>query len=407
MATKTPPQRLRAVGEYEILERLASSDSSTTFKARHADTGELVALKVATSLVMQNPVLLKRFEQEYTLLRGLDHPHLVHTLGRGYHGEIPYLLLEHVEGGSLGERIERQGKLAEAEAVRLITQVGEALHYAHQHRIIHRNVKPDNILLGDDSTAKLADLGLAKDCEVDAYLTRPSSTLGTPNFMAPEQFQDARSADRRCDLYSLAATLYMTLTGELPYRGRGLMSILKKKLDNDLAPPRKLVPEISPWVEAALLRALDVNAKVRHASCSEFLDEINGLSQLAQGQVTAQVSVSRDAKQPASATGKSNRRAAKRFPSQMQGFCETVQGKKGGCWEVLIQDVSADGVGLVVSRRFEPRTVLLLELNPTAESPGRRLLVRVVRSTPLQRRRWLLGCDFGVRLNDEEVRSLL
>jgi serine/threonine protein kinase len=391
MAVKVASPRQSRIGEYEVISRLAQSDLSSTFKARHPTTGEVVAIKVAGPTIAQDLVLSKRFEQEYTLTRNLDHPHLVRALHFGYDGDRRYIVLEYVPGTSLGALLEEVGRLREADAVRIIGQVGKALHYAHQHRVIHRNVKPDHILLAEDGTAKLADLGLAKDHEVEACLTRQCSGLGTPNFMAPEQFNDAKNADRRCDVYSLAATLYMAVTGDLPFQSRGLMGILRKKLENTLVPPRQLVPELSTHLEAAVMRALDVNPRVRHASCQEFLDELDG-----------KVAPAR----PIS-NGRAERRAKVRFPSQLTGVCQPLQSRKGGRWDVVLQDVSGDGLAMVLCRRFELRTVLLLELNSTANQPCRRMLVRVVRIQSLPASSWLLGCDFGIRLSDEEVKTLL
>src|SRR5262249_20076947 len=160
--------------------------------------------------------LRKRFEQEYHVASSLDHPNLVRALELGDHDGAPFIVMELVDGPSLGDQIERDGKLQEAHAVRIISQVAEALEAGHKQRIIHRDVKPDNILLASDGLAKLTDLGLCKDIEGGDGLTRTSSGLGTPNFMAPEQFSDAKHADARCDIYSLGATLYMAVTGQLP-----------------------------------------------------------------------------------------------------------------------------------------------------------------------------------------------
>ncbi|HVS40564.1 MAG TPA: serine/threonine-protein kinase, partial [Gemmataceae bacterium] len=267
---------VRVIGDYETIQRLGVTDLSTVYKARHRISGLTVALKTPGEFVVRNPVLLKRFEQEYTVCSSLHHPHLVRALESGRDGETPYIALEFVDGPSLGDRIQKEGRLPEAEAVRIVTQTAEALHYAHQHRIIHRDVKPDNILLDADGRAKLIDLGLAKDFEADLQLTKPSAGLGTPNFMAPEQFSDAQHADPRCDVYSLGATLYMALTGVLPFNGRGVGSVLKKKMSNDLVPPRKLVPVISRWIETTICRSMDVNPRGRPASCLEFIEGLRG-----------------------------------------------------------------------------------------------------------------------------------
>jgi serine/threonine protein kinase len=383
------------IGGYEVLERLATTEMGSVYKALDAATGDLVAVKVAGPAVTGNPVLRRRFEQEFKVTRGLYHPHLVRALCSGRNGDRPFMVLEYVDGPSLGERIARTGRLPEAEAVSLITQVGEALHYAHCHRVVHRDVKPDNILLTADGRAKLADLGLAKDTDSDAGLTRDSTGLGTPNFMAPEQFKDARHADRRCDVYSLGATLYMAVTGELPFRARGALGVLKKKLGNELVPPRQLVPDLSAWVEAAIVRAVAANPRARHGSCLEFVEEVSGGGAWQQA-----------APVPPPKPGGPERRATVRYPSRKGSSCQPLRGDKDRSWRATIRDVSADGVGLVLERRFEPRTVLALELAPTETEPARRTLVRVVRVTPLASRRWLLGCVFAARMGEDDVQAM-
>jgi serine/threonine protein kinase len=404
MAVTAATSPLRVIGEYEVVQRLAHSDLSSIYKARHPATGRVVAAKVPGPEVVGNPVLLKRFEQEFTVASSLRHPHLVRALQFGRDGETPYILMEFVDGPSLGDRIEQDGRLPEAEAVRILTQVAEALHYAHQHRVIHRDVKPDNILLAPDGSAKLTDLGLAKDFEADMHLTRASAGLGTPNFIAPEQFNDAKHADPRCDVYALGATLYMALTGVLPFRARGVMGVLKKKLDNDLVRPRQLVSVMSPWIESTICRSMDVNPRVRPASCLEFIEELKGCA--ASPPAAAKAS---PAARPTVSLGRrdQDRRAAVRYASGKEGPCQALCSEKQVRWVAEVRDVSADGIGLVMNRRVEPRTILTLEFPATDQEGARRLLIRVVRVQALSKRRWLLGCVFARRLGEDEVQTMI
>ena len=406
MAVKAAKSPLQVIGDYEVVQQLAHSDLSAIYKARCPATGRLVAVKTPGPGVVGNEVLLKRFEQEFTVASSLRHPHVVRALQFGRDGDRPYIVMEFVDGPSLGDCIERQGRLPEAEAVRIVTQIAGALHYAHGRRVIHRDVKPDNILLAPDGQAKLTDLGLAKDFEADMRLTRASAGLGTPNFMAPEQFRDAKNADPRCDIYSLGATLYMALTGELPFRARGVMGVLKKKLDNDLVPPRKLVPVMSPWIEATICRAMDVNPRARQASCREFIDELSGSRAVP---ATATVVRTSAAAQPTISpkSRSQERRASVRYESGKECPCQALCTEKEVRWVAEVRDVSADGIGLVVNRRFEPRTVLTLEFPATDQEGARRLLIRVVRVQAQSRRRWLLGCVFARRIGEEEVRTMV
>src|SRR5437762_7357986 len=186
--------------------------------------------------------------------------------------------MEFVEGESLGQKIERDGRMPEAEAIRVIGQVAQGLHRAHKQNLIHRDVKPDNILVTSEGIAKLADLGLVKETETDLNLTKTGRGLGTPHFMAPEQFRNAKNADIRCDIYSLGATLYQMVTGELPFRSNGPLDAWMKKIQNDLTPPRRLVATLSERMEWAILRAMSANPEKRPASCREFIEDLTGHS---------------------------------------------------------------------------------------------------------------------------------
>jgi serine/threonine protein kinase len=186
--------------------------------------------------------------------------------------------MEFVDGESLGAKIERDGKLPYADALRIIVQVAQALHRAHKMGLIHRDVKPDNILINREGQAKLADLGLVKEVDADLNLTKTGRGLGTPHFMAPEQFRNAKNADIRCDIYSLGATLYMMVTGELPFRSTGPLDAWMKKINNELLPPRKLIPDLPERIDWAIRRAMNSDPEQRPLSCREFVEDLTGHS---------------------------------------------------------------------------------------------------------------------------------
>jgi serine/threonine protein kinase len=276
MALKEPATTLGTLGNYDLLNKLGEGSMGTVYKACHWTTREVVAIKVMPANIARKPMLLKRFEQEFRIANRVDHPNVVRVLEYNGHEAEPYLVMEFVDGVSLGDRLERERRLTEGEALRLIVQVAEGLHHSHQLGLLHRDVKPDNILVTQGGTAKLTDLGLAKEMDAAAELTRTGTGLGTPNFMAPEQFRDAKNADVRCDVYSLAATLYQMVTGELPFGTGDPVRILMGKMSNGLTPPRKLVPSLSERIERAMLRGMDPEPERRHASCQEFVDDLLG-----------------------------------------------------------------------------------------------------------------------------------
>src|SRR5579872_1990586 len=233
------------MGPYELLEQIGQGGMGVVYRGRHVETGQIVAVKVMTAESMREPVLLKRFAKECSVAARLHHPHIVRGLDFGVENERPYLVMEFVEGQSLGQRIRQHGPLPEADAVRFIVQIADALHLAHQTKLIHRDVKPDNILLTKDGQAKLTDLGLIKDLDAGTILTKPRSAMGTVVFTAPEQFENAHEANALCDVYGLGATLYYALTGVMPFQARGNLTLLQKKLRNDFPTPRRLVPTLS------------------------------------------------------------------------------------------------------------------------------------------------------------------
>jgi serine/threonine protein kinase len=267
----------KSVGNYDLLEKIAEGGMGAVYRARHRPSGQIVAIKIMPSHTAQNAVLLKRFEQEFRAASRLDHPNIVRALDFG-DGDTPYLVMEFVEGESLGQKLQRDGRMTENEAIRIIAQVAQGLHKAHKRNLIHRDVKPDNVLVRPDGVAKLADLGLVKETETDLNLTRTGRGLGTPHFMAPEQFRNAKHADIRCDIYSLGATLYQMVTGELPFRSNGPLDAWMKKIQNEVTPPRQLTPSLSERVDWAILRAMSADPEKRPASCREFIEDLTGKS---------------------------------------------------------------------------------------------------------------------------------
>jgi serine/threonine protein kinase len=279
MSWDTSKPVLQAIGKYDLLEKIAEGGMGTIYKGRHRESGQLVAIKLMPAHLAANQVMLKRFEQEFRAASMLNHPNVVRALDFGQDGATPYLVMEFVEGESLGQKLERDGRMPDADAIRLIAQVAQGLHRAHKQGMIHRDVKPDNILVTPDGQAKLADLGLVKEVETDLNLTRTGRGLGTPHFMAPEQFRNAKNATVQCDIYSLGATLYMMVTGELPFGStNGPLDAWMKKIQNEIIPPRELVATLSERVDWAIRRAMSAAPEQRPATCREFVEDLTGHS---------------------------------------------------------------------------------------------------------------------------------
>jgi len=267
---------LREIGNYELITKIAEGGMGAVYKGRHRTSNAIVAIKIIPAETARNPVLLKRFEQEFRAASLIDHPNVVKAIEYCAVGPAPFLVMEFVEGLSLGEQVERDGALSEEFAIHLIAQVCEGLHRAHKQGLIHRDVKPDNILVTPDGVAKLTDLGLVKDIEGEMNLTRTGKGLGTPHYMAPEQFRNAKNADVRCDIYSLGATLYMMLTGGVPFAKTSPLDCWMKKTKDDLPTARSVAKGLSERVDFAIRRAMRANPAQRPASCREFMEDLTG-----------------------------------------------------------------------------------------------------------------------------------
>jgi len=278
MAIDTSKPELTEIGSYDILAKVAEGGMGTVYKARRRDDGMIVAIKIIPPGAARTPVLMQRFKREFNAARQLDHPNIVKAIEFCDAPPSPYLVMEFVDGESLGQRIEREGKVSEAEAIRIMAQVCQGLHRAHKQNMIHRDIKPDNILLTQDGVAKITDLGLVKDIEGEMDLTRTGRGLGTPHFMAPEQFRNAKNADVRCDIYSLGATLYMTVTGKMPFDGCGPLDAWMKKSNNEFPAPRDLEPSLSERMDWAIRRTMHSDPTTRPASCREFIEDLLGQS---------------------------------------------------------------------------------------------------------------------------------
>ena len=266
----------RTIGAYELLAKIAEGGMGEVFKARSQVSGEIVAIKIIPAETAKNPVLLKRFEQEFRAASLLDHPNVVKAIEYCGTGSRPFLVMEYVDGLSLGRKVELEGALSQELALHIIAQVCDGLHRAHKQGLIHRDVKPDNILVTADGVAKLTDLGLVKEVDAELNLTKTGRGLGTPHYMAPEQFRNAKNVDVRCDIYSLGATLYMMLTGVVPFSKTSPLDCWMKKIKNDFPEPKSLMPEVTDRVNWAVTRAMSADPANRPASCREFLEDLNG-----------------------------------------------------------------------------------------------------------------------------------
>ncbi len=267
---------LPELGQYELLGKIAEGGMGAVYRGRHKGGGPVVAIKVLPPETARNQLLLKRFEQEFRAATLIDHPNVVKAIEYCGTPPAPFLVMEFVDGCTVGEHVDRRGAMGELDAVHVIRQVCDGLHCAHKQGLIHRDVKPDNILLTPDLTAKITDLGLVRDVESDENLTRTGRGLGTPHFMAPEQFRNAKSVDARSDVYALGATLYMMVTGKVPFDKCSPLDCWVRKSKDDFPTPKAVARTVSDRLDFAIRRAMRANPAERPSSCREFMEDVLG-----------------------------------------------------------------------------------------------------------------------------------
>src|SRR5436190_10743668 len=248
---------------YEIVKRLGQGGMGTVYKARDLIGSRWVAVKLLAPFLASDEEYVKRFFQEARNLQKLHHPNIVAAYDAGVTGEQKFFIMEYVDGPSLEEVLHKKGVLKANLALEIVRQVAQALDYAWTHSIIHRDIKPPNIMLSHDRTVKLCDLGLSKDMTNDASLTITGSVNCSPPYASPEQAQGSRTMDIRSDVYSLGVSLFQMLCGELPFKGNAPGQFLIQHVTKAPPDPRTKNSKISESVGALILRMLEKDAKDR------------------------------------------------------------------------------------------------------------------------------------------------
>jgi len=234
------------VGGFQIIRLIGRGGMGEVYLARQRSLDRLVALKVLSRHLAPSPEAVERFVREMRLMARLEHPYLVTAYEGGEDSGVVYLAMAYVRGSSLHERVRTHGPLSEGEALAIGRKVATALQYAWQEmRLLHRDVKPSNILLDTHGEPKLTDLGLAKCLGQSEGQTLSGAVLGTPNYMSPEQADGREDLDVRSDIYSLGATLYTAVTGEIPYQAASIMEVLRRAATEPLPDPRTYAPRLS------------------------------------------------------------------------------------------------------------------------------------------------------------------
>jgi serine/threonine-protein kinase len=279
------PQQLRQIQKalgivpeqipgYTILSKLGRGGMGVVYKARQNSVDRLVAIKVLSSLLTEDPQFVKRFMNEARAVAKLDHRHIIPVFDAGEAHGLYYFVMEYVEGKDLARIVEESGPLPEEAARRYLLQTAEALHYVHSKGMIHRDIKPENLILAKSGLLKLADFGLART-QGSAALTDPGAILGTPRFISPEQAQGV-AVDIRSDLYSLGASYYFLLTGQPPYEGPTPVATALKHLNDPIPDPRAAKPEVSEASAEIVRRLMQKEPRDRFQTPADLIEAIRG-----------------------------------------------------------------------------------------------------------------------------------
>ena len=276
-APARPTHPSEVIRGYRILERLGRGGMGSVYRAEQLGMNRTVALKILRRPLGLEEQHVERLRREARLVGALDHPNVVRGLDVGQHGPYHYFAMEFVEGETLRDLLRRRGALPEAEALRIIEQVCLALEHAHSRAVVHRDVKPGNIILTPDGTPKLTDYGLAKGPS-DFSLTQSGVTIGTPQYLSPEQARDPIHVDIQTDIYSLGATAYHLLAGIPPHTSETLAGLLTKVLYEKPRTARQVNPRVSAGASFLVEKMMAKQKRHRYRTPRDVLHDLRALA---------------------------------------------------------------------------------------------------------------------------------
>jgi len=277
-STKEGKDAAEQIPGYKILGKLGAGAMAIVYKAKQISLDRIVAIKILPRRFSENPDYVKRFYKEGKAAAKLNHNNIVAAYDVGEAGGYHYFVMEYVEGKTLYEDLAKGKIFSEQEAVAIIMQVASALAHAHARGLIHRDVKPKNIMINSAGIVKLADLGLARDAaDVELAKSEAGKAFGTPYYIAPEQIRGEIDIDGRCDIYSLGATFYHMVTGRVPFEASTPSEVMRKHLKEPLIPPDHINTALSAGCSEVIEMMLAKNKADRYASAEELLTDLEAV----------------------------------------------------------------------------------------------------------------------------------
>ena len=263
---------------YKIIGKLGSGAMAVVYKARQLSLNRMVAIKILPKRFSENPEYVERFYKEGQAAGRLNHPNIVQAIDVGEAAGYHYFVMEYVEGKTIADDLTAGNVFEEAEALDIIIQVANALAHAHACGLIHRDVKPKNIMISTNGTVKLADMGLARETtDIEAAQSEVGKAYGTPYYIAPEQIRGKMDIDGRADIYGLGATLYHMLTGRVPFMAEDSADVMRKHLREKLIPPDHINTSLSAGVSEVIEIMLAKRKEDRYNDIEELLTDLEAL----------------------------------------------------------------------------------------------------------------------------------
>ncbi|MFD2612927.1 Stk1 family PASTA domain-containing Ser/Thr kinase [Paenibacillus gansuensis] len=259
-------------GRYEIISRIGGGGMALVYKGHDILLNRKVAVKVLRQQFVHDEEFIRRFRREAQSAASLSHPNVVSIYDVGQEDEIHYIVMEYIDGHNLNEIIQQRAPLQVEESVRVASQICDALEHAHQNHIIHRDIKPHNILIGKNGRVKVTDFGIAR-AVTSSTITQTGSVIGSVHYFSPEHAKGVITGEKS-DLYSLGIVLYQMLTAQLPFLGESPISVALKHLQEHVEEPRKVNPVIPQSVENVILKAMRKNPEERYQSATEMLRDL-------------------------------------------------------------------------------------------------------------------------------------
>jgi eukaryotic-like serine/threonine-protein kinase len=271
--SRTPQTGDLIADRYELEELVGTGGMSTVFRAHDLQLERRVAIKILHEHYAEDPEYLERFRREARAVARLSHPNIVTVIDRGDDGERQYIVFEHVAGENLKELVLRSGRLPVRRALELSLAIADGLSFAHEHGLVHRDVKPQNVLLSQEGEVKVTDFGIARSLHVEHGVTQTGTVLGTGEYLAPEQ-ASGKGVSPATDVYSLGVVLWELLAGDVPFTGENFVAVALRHVNEPPPDLRQRRPDVSPRLEAAIERALAKDPARRFPSMAAFAKEL-------------------------------------------------------------------------------------------------------------------------------------